>query len=149
MAGIVSFGLEGEVGSAGSSICAREAPQSVAADPALLRELRQGGAAAAHKTSGRMDTAIKGHGLVTPGAAATADRGPRNGAGWLDYAISDPQATAFDAESKKSGGKSAAAHGDPAAIPEVGPEFLMKMRQALDKYQAMRNSAPPSVDLSH
>jgi hypothetical protein len=97
-------------------------PKELAANPALLQELRQGGANAAPKHTGRLDTAIKGNGLVLPNPEPNLARG----------------------ETQKI--QRTAPHG-AATIPEVGPDFLMKMQQALDKYQALR--AAPTVDVSH
>jgi hypothetical protein len=97
-------------------------PKDLAANPALLQELRQGGANAAPKHTGRLDTAIKGNGLVLP----------------------NPEPNLAKGETQTI--QHAAPRG-AAAIPEVSPDFLMKMQQALDKYQALR--AAPTVDVSH
>jgi hypothetical protein len=97
-------------------------PRELAANPALLQEMRQGGANAAPKHTGRLDTAIKGNGLVLP----------------------NPEPNLAKGETQKI---QPAAPRAAAAIPEVSPDFLMKMQQALDKYQALR--AAPTVDMSH
>lgn len=130
-------------------------PQTLAADPALLRDMRQGGAAAIEKPTGRIDTAIKGRGLI----AASADGRPKPDgatppgvANWLDYAVQDPQAITFDAGARaprdSATSQSEAQRGGPP-IPEVSPDFLMKMQQALEKYQSLRTAPAPSIDLSH
>lgn len=130
-------------------------PQNLAADPALLREMRQGGPAAVQKPTGRIDTAIKGHGLVASGSGTRANTNggaPLGASTWPDYAAQNPQATTFDAETgdREDGGTSKpGARRGGSAIPEVGPDFLMKMRQALDKYRATRAAPAPSIDLSH
>jgi hypothetical protein len=129
-------------------------PQNLAADPALLREMRQGGAAV-QKPTGRIDTAIKGHRMVAPSAEVRADTNgdaPRGVPHWPDYAAQDPQAITFDAAARDhddSGTSKPGAHRGGPAIPDVGPDFLMKMQQALDKYQAVRAAPAPSIDLSH
>lgn len=125
--------------------------QTLAADPALLREMRLGGAAAAQKPTGRIDTAIKGHGMIAPSAKANSGA-PLGASTWLDHAVQDPRALTFDAEAgghDDSGTRKPGGHRDGAAVPDVGPDFLMKMQQALDKYQAGRAAPAPSIDLSH
>lgn len=126
--------------------------QTLAADPALLREMRQGGAAAAEKATGRIDTAIKGRGMVAPSAetwAKTNDGAPLGASTRRDYAAQDPRSPTFDANAGDSGTGVPGDRRDGPAVPEVGPDFLMKMQQALDKYQAGRATAAPSIDLSH
>lgn len=129
--------------------------QTLAADPALLREMRQGGAVAAQKATGRIDTAIKGHGMIAPSAEARAktnDGAPLGASTRLDHAARDPRSPTFDANAGDHGDSGTGRPGarrDGPAIPEVGPDFLMKMQQALDKYQAGRATPAPSIDLSH
>ena len=134
-------------------------PKELAANPALLQEMRQGGASAINgtaKNTGRIDTAIKGHGFMTPagasepariqpsGAAASNDRGAatsndRGAAAGHDRMAGEPQnITPNGKVTPKT---------NAAAIPEVGPDFFLKMQQALDKYQALRPA--PTVDVSH
>jgi hypothetical protein len=122
-------------------------PQNLAADPALLREMRQGGTAALAKPTGRIDTAIKGRGIVAPNGETNDGAGAPN---WLDYAVRDPRAMALEAsDHEDNGANKPGAPRAGSAMPEVGPDFLMKMQQALDKYQAARIAPAPSVDLSH
>lgn len=129
--------------------------QTLAADPALLREMRQGGAAAAQKPTGRIDTAIKGRGMIAPSAEArpkTDGGAPLGASTRRDDAAQDPRSPTFDAgagDHEDSGTRTPGAHREGPAVPEVGPDFLMKMQQALDKYRAGRATPAPSIDLSH
>ncbi len=124
-------------------------PKDLAANPALLQELRQGGAAAANaaqKHTGRIDTAIKGRGLVAPGIAKPAPVAtPTAFDGTANLDGEAPKASASDLTSTPV--KPAPAAHDTSSIPEVGPDFLMKMQRALEKYQSMR--AAPTVDVAH
>lgn len=123
-------------------------PKDLAANPALLQELRQGGAAAANaaqKNTGRIDTAIKGHGLVAPGIAKPAPVAtPAAFDGTANLDGEAPKANASGLAGKPA---QPAPARDTSSIPEVGPDFLMKMQQALEKYQSMR--AAPTVDVAH
>jgi hypothetical protein len=142
-------GRQVPLSSNGRPVTNMPSPKDLAANPALLQELRQGGAAAvnaAQKNSGRIDTAIKGRGLVAPGTAKPA---PVATPAALDVTAN------LDAEAPKASApdlsrtpvKPATAARDTSSIPEVGPDFLMKMQQALEKYQSMR--AAPTVDVAH
>ena len=115
--------------------------KELAANPALLQEMRQGGVSAinaSQKNTGRIDTAIRGHGLVTPGLISKpAQNNPA--AAWHDRMARESQAIALDAEPK--------AKNTLPETPEVVPDFLIKMQQALDKYQARRPA--PTVDITH
>lgn len=117
--------------------------KELAANPALLQEMRQGGASAINASqppTGRIDTAIKGRGLVTPSAASQPARNnPAGAAAWYDRLARETQAKGLESDSKPND--------TTTKTPEVGPDFLLKMQQALDKYQALRPA--PSVDLSH
>ena len=125
-------------------------PKELAANPALLQELRQGGASAANaaqKNTGRIDTAIKGHGLLAPGAAQSA---PIMTPAAFN-ALSNPETRAPETGASDTAAKATKISAPPATrdisdIPEVGPDFLMKMQQALEKYQSMRTA--PTVDVS-
>ena len=125
-------------------------PQELAANPALLQEMRQGGAAAinaSQKNSGRIDTAIKGHGLIAPGPAAPNH--PAGAAAWYDRQAREAEAKRADGESAAKGQAETGTTSsrESNGPPEVGPDFLMKMQQALEKYQAMRPA--PTVDVTH
>lgn len=124
-------------------------PKDLAANPALLQELRQGGAAAvnaAQKNTGRIDTAIKGHGLVAPGVAKSAPVATPAAFDATANGGADVPATGAT-DNSRTPVKPAPAARDISSIPEVGPDFLMKMQQALEKYQSMRT--PPTVDVAH
>lgn len=117
--------------------------KDLAANPALLQEMRQGGASAintSQKTTGRPDTAIRGRGLVAPSLASQpAQHHPAGAAAWYDRMARESQANTSDGEPK--------ADNPEPAIQQVGPDFLTRMQQALDKYQALRPA--PTVDVSH
>lgn len=127
------------------------AAKDLAANPALLQEMRQGGASAingAPKNTGRIDTAIKGRGFMTPATASEQARNQPNGAAvWNDRGA----AAWHDRMARESQNVVPAGDAPPktnaAAIPEVSPDFFLKMQQALDKYQALRPA--PAVDVSH
>ena len=117
--------------------------KELAANPALLQEMRQGGASAINASqppAGRIDTAIKGRGLVTPSPVSQSSRNnPAGAAAWYDRMARESQA--------KNPGGNPKPSDTTSGSPEVGPDFLMKMQQALDKYQALRPA--PSVDVAH
>jgi hypothetical protein len=164
---VAQAGAGGQViplASHGRPIVKLPTPQELAANPALLQGLRQGGAAAAptqtnaaiHADTGRIDTAIKGHGLVLPDAKAkplptampaafsvTSDTLSESSS-----QASEEAAPTSETEMPISTRKTAVMPAPRGAdnIPEVSPDFLMKMQQALGKYQAMR--AAPTVDVS-
>ena len=122
-------------------------PKELAANPELLQGMRQGGAAAAQqKSTGRIDTAIKGHGLLAPGAARPEPMATPASFDATPTAGDTPEATAAKPAASKPMAMPAPAARDASSIPEVGPDFLMKMQQALDKYQSMR--VPPTVDVA-
>ena len=114
--------------------------KELAANPALLQEMRQGGVSAlnaSQKNTGRIDTAIKGRGLVTPSLTSQpAQNNPA--AAWYDRMARESQAITLDTEPK--------AKSTAPTVQEVGPDFLSKMQQALDKYQALRPA--PTVDIT-
>lgn len=126
-------------------------PKELAANPALLQELRQGGAAAANaaqKNTGRIDTAIKGHGLLAPGATRPEPIiTPAAFDAMSNTETTMPDVGANSAPAKTSRTSAPPAARDTSAIPEVSPDFLMKMQQALEKYQSMRPA--PTVDVTH
>jgi hypothetical protein len=158
---VAQAGAGGQVvplASHGRPIVKLPTPQELAANPALLQGLRQGGAAAAPTpaNTGRIDTAIKGHGLVLPDAKAkplptvmpaafgvTSDTMPESPSEARDGAAPRPE-TETPVSIRKTIATPAPRGADN--IPEVSPDFLMKMQQALEKYQTMR--AAPTVDVS-
>jgi hypothetical protein len=165
---VAQAGAGGQVvplASHGRPIVKLPTPQELAANPALLQGLRQGGAAAAptqtnaaiHANTGRIDTAIKGHGLVLPDAKAkplptvmpaafgvTSDTMPESPSESRDGAAPRPE-TETPVTTRRTTVTPAPRGADN--IPEVSPDFLMKMQQALEKYQALRTA--PTVDVSH
>lgn len=128
-------------------------PQSLAGDPALLRQLQttraQGGPSQAQpRNAGSIDTTIRA--ATTPGVSPTfLDYTPKNAA--LRSAESGAQAMTTPAG---DGASTAAAAPQPQKIdatgfPQVPADLISRMNMALEKYQTMqRVTDRPAVNVS-
>jgi len=134
-------------------------PQTLAGDPALLRQLQttraQGGPAQAQpRNAGSIDTTIRA--ATTPGATSGItstflDYTPKNAAlRSADTAAQNPIAPPVDSASAASATPAPQAQKiDAGGFPQVPADLISRMNMALEKYQSMqRVTDRPAVNVT-